>query len=103
VHVPAQAVTQTITPAQTLTDDGYHVDSTHYHGSGAAVVQGQGVALAYVSDNSGYDCLLADAEVHLTRDRAVMPELRDPLLEESASQHEAVQAHLIWLHVIPPK
>ncbi len=57
------------------------------------MVCSDGVSVLQMIDHPGDDPLLADPQVHLSRDSPLVPEFRDRLLEASTGQHQPVEAN----------
>ncbi len=98
MHVAALTTAKAGSASQTLGYDPSQIDSVHDHGRRRPVIGSDGIAVGEVIEDPGDDPLFADSQVHLTRDAAFLPELRDLLLELPTGEHQPVQTGSIRCH-----
>ena len=55
------------------------------------MIQGHGIAVAQLHDETGTDGLLSQTQVHLARYPPRLPELANRLLEQAAAEHLPVK------------
>jgi hypothetical protein len=91
MHVSAHSSTETVGVPEEFQQDKDWVDASHDQGRSSPMIEGQGITLSHLPDNSGCNGFFAYSQVHFTGDFPVIPELNDGLFEQAAPEHRSVE------------